>query len=68
MDLYGRLVELQGMTHLLINDVNLLKVLGREAFAEQHRRLLIELTLTHPPRFIHPDTKKAGQICWREKV
>jgi hypothetical protein len=36
-------VELQGMPHLLINDVKLLKVLRGEAFAEQHRRLLIEL-------------------------
>jgi hypothetical protein len=68
MDLYGRLEELQGMTHLLIDDVTLLlPLVGSldpdpsdamkahrrfyvravfaliEGFAEQHRRLLIEL-------------------------
>jgi hypothetical protein len=68
MDLYGRLEELQGMTRLLIDDVNRVKpTIGEgngnptdehftqrryyvravyalvEAFAEQHRRLLVEL-------------------------
>jgi hypothetical protein len=74
MDLYDRLVELQGMTHLLIDDVNLLKpkvgelnpILTDEEKA--NRRFYIRAVFALVEAFVEQHRRLLLELCESNKI